>query len=341
MLSDTIRQYRKARHMSQDELAEKLGVSRQSVSLWETGQTQPTIDNILALAKIFNVSTDAILDNVGVDSPPPADPPVKKKRINLPFILIVVATLAAAGIILTVILTNGGTAPSGPEKAETVSPVPTETVPAQAGTSAPTEKTTERPAEQPTQKATQKPTAKPTEKATAKPTEKATVPAEPFDLFAYCREFAIDIGTLQGDYCIYMQPASRYGGNENEYVSLSYWADSDMVEFCLHCPLNDIVSINFFLRMRGGYDHRYEYLTSRYYRSSGVSIRSAAGYIDPAVFSDRRPLPCDSYEGGADGQDDFMEESRVGICDLIRCLKQFVKAEGMECGFSAFEFKNF
>ena len=47
--------------MSQDELAEKLGVSRQSVSLWETGQTQPTIDNIVALAKIFGTTSDAIL----------------------------------------------------------------------------------------------------------------------------------------------------------------------------------------------------------------------------------------------------------------------------------------
>lgn len=41
MLSDNIKNYRKKNNMSQDELAEKLGVSRQSISLWETGQTQP------------------------------------------------------------------------------------------------------------------------------------------------------------------------------------------------------------------------------------------------------------------------------------------------------------
>ena len=52
MLSDNIREYRKKANMSQDELAEKLGVSRQSISLWETGQTQPTIENIIALAKV-------------------------------------------------------------------------------------------------------------------------------------------------------------------------------------------------------------------------------------------------------------------------------------------------
>ena len=63
MLSDNIREYRKKSNMSQDELAEKLGVSRQSISLWETGQTQPTIDNIIALAKIFNISADTLLGN--------------------------------------------------------------------------------------------------------------------------------------------------------------------------------------------------------------------------------------------------------------------------------------
>jgi DNA-binding XRE family transcriptional regulator len=47
--------------MSQDELAEKLQVTRQSVSLWETGQTQPSLDSIVALSKLFNVSTDDLL----------------------------------------------------------------------------------------------------------------------------------------------------------------------------------------------------------------------------------------------------------------------------------------
>ncbi len=45
MLAENIRKYRKDKNLSQDELAEKLGVSRQSISLWENGQTQPTIEN--------------------------------------------------------------------------------------------------------------------------------------------------------------------------------------------------------------------------------------------------------------------------------------------------------
>ena len=46
MLSDNIRNYRKENNLSQDELAEKLGVSRQSISLWENGQT-PTLGQLI------------------------------------------------------------------------------------------------------------------------------------------------------------------------------------------------------------------------------------------------------------------------------------------------------
>ncbi len=164
---------------------------------------------------------------------------------------------------------------------------------------------------------------------------------EQFDLFSYCKNFAIEKGTLNGDFCIYQQPAANYGGYENEYFSISYWNDSNMVEFCLHCPLSETYSINFYLRMRDGYYNKYEYLSSKYYRDTGESLRSATGYIDPAVFSDSYPISCDQYEGDFDGQNDFMEESRVGLCDLIYCLKEFVKVEKMECAFSDFEFANF
>lgn len=61
MLGDKIRQLRKLNHMSQEELAEKLDVSRQSISLWENNQTQPTIENIVVLSKLLGVSTDELL----------------------------------------------------------------------------------------------------------------------------------------------------------------------------------------------------------------------------------------------------------------------------------------
>ena len=61
MIGEKIRTLRKEKGISQELLAEKLGVSRQSISLWENDQTMPTIENIVALADIFEVTTDEIL----------------------------------------------------------------------------------------------------------------------------------------------------------------------------------------------------------------------------------------------------------------------------------------
>jgi len=66
MLGEKIRNLRKENKISQEELAERLGVSRQSISLWENGQTQPTLDNIIAIADIFNVSTDILLKDCAI-----------------------------------------------------------------------------------------------------------------------------------------------------------------------------------------------------------------------------------------------------------------------------------
>lgn len=55
-------QFLRVKHkLTQDELAEKLYVSRQALSKWENGQSAPTIDNILILSRIFNVTFEEIL----------------------------------------------------------------------------------------------------------------------------------------------------------------------------------------------------------------------------------------------------------------------------------------
>lgn len=315
MISDTIKSLRKKNNMSQEELAEKLGVSRQSVSLWETGQSQPTIENIVVLTKIFNVSFDSILgenENTEGDTPVinkeiPEDKKPNKKHSLVLLLTVIIALTVIVSVVLFVLLGKDNSDDSVDSNdqvvnSEYLSDTQTSTKPSES---------------------------------------KAPVVNEKIDLFEYCKEFAIDKGNVNGDYCIYQQPATLYGGYQDEYFSISYWGDSDMVEFCLHCPLTETQSINFYLRMRGGYNHKYEYLTSKYYRDDGSSIRSASGYIDPKVFSNNYPLNCKEYYGDANGQTEFMEESRVGICDLIKCLKNFVEVENMECDFSAFEFANF
>ena len=47
---------RKKTGMSQDELAEKIGVSRQTISKWERGEALPDTENLIALAKLYNVT---------------------------------------------------------------------------------------------------------------------------------------------------------------------------------------------------------------------------------------------------------------------------------------------
>lgn len=62
-INEKIYTLRKKSGWSQDELADKLSVSRQSVSKWETGDSVPEIAKFLALAKIFSVTTDYLLDD--------------------------------------------------------------------------------------------------------------------------------------------------------------------------------------------------------------------------------------------------------------------------------------
>lgn len=65
-IADKILKLRKEKGLSQEAFAEKLGVSRQSVSKWESGGTVPDIDKIIAMSKLFEVSTDYLLKE---DSP--------------------------------------------------------------------------------------------------------------------------------------------------------------------------------------------------------------------------------------------------------------------------------
>lgn len=53
---------RKQLGFSQEELAEKIGVSRQAVSKWERSESSPDTDNLIALSKIYGVSIDEMLD---------------------------------------------------------------------------------------------------------------------------------------------------------------------------------------------------------------------------------------------------------------------------------------
>ena len=60
-VGEKIQKYRKDLDLSQEELGQKLLVSRQTISLWEKDQTVPTIDNLMRLSEIFEISVDEML----------------------------------------------------------------------------------------------------------------------------------------------------------------------------------------------------------------------------------------------------------------------------------------
>jgi len=62
-LHEKIYELRKKNGLSQEALAESLGVSRQSVSKWETGEATPEVNKLLSLSKLFGVTTDYLLDD--------------------------------------------------------------------------------------------------------------------------------------------------------------------------------------------------------------------------------------------------------------------------------------
>ena len=79
---DNLKRVRKMRKISQEELADKLGVSRQSVSKWETGENYPSMTNIMCLCTIFKCKLNELVheDMTDINS---LDEEVKMKVVKL------------------------------------------------------------------------------------------------------------------------------------------------------------------------------------------------------------------------------------------------------------------
>ena len=63
-IADRILTLRKSKGMSQEQLAEAMGVSRQAVSKWESEQASPDPEKIIAMSEIFGVTTDYLLKGI-------------------------------------------------------------------------------------------------------------------------------------------------------------------------------------------------------------------------------------------------------------------------------------
>ena len=62
-LEEQIKHYRKQAGLSQEKMAEKIGVSRQAITKWENGTGTPDIVNQMAIADLFQISVDELLSN--------------------------------------------------------------------------------------------------------------------------------------------------------------------------------------------------------------------------------------------------------------------------------------
>lgn len=113
-LQENLTRLRHERNLSQEELAEQLGVSRQTVSRWEVGTVIPTADNLLALGTLYGVSVEELVDGKveegsavrqGEKADPvkdmPSEPPKPKEKRKLKgqFLLAVIGLTAAFPLI--------------------------------------------------------------------------------------------------------------------------------------------------------------------------------------------------------------------------------------------------
>nr|MDD6335898.1 helix-turn-helix domain-containing protein [bacterium] len=103
-MADRIQYLRKVKGISQEELADQIGVSRQAVSKWESEQSVPDIDKIISMSEYFEVATDYILKGEH-----PALAANRKPAYALCFgLAIIFALLAAIVVVCTAMFTAFG-----------------------------------------------------------------------------------------------------------------------------------------------------------------------------------------------------------------------------------------
>lgn len=99
-ISERIQTLRKARGLSQEELAEQIGVSRQAVSKWEAEQSQPELEKIVLLSEYFGVSCDYLMKGV--------EPEVREEKPLFPSEgLTVMGVISTAVNLIALILSCG------------------------------------------------------------------------------------------------------------------------------------------------------------------------------------------------------------------------------------------
>lgn len=96
-IADRIQQLRKSKGISQEELANSIGVSRQAVSKWESAQSVPDIEKIILLSDYFETTTDFLLKGI-------APALVPEKRYSAMMFALIGTILNAIGLVSSIVI---------------------------------------------------------------------------------------------------------------------------------------------------------------------------------------------------------------------------------------------
>lgn len=110
MLSEKLYAHRRRSGLSQEQLAERIGVTRQAISKWELGSSTPELENLLALCECFGITLDELVredeaqaaptPSEGTDAAESSDEPRRKAGIGLLFVGAVGLLLVGALLVL-------------------------------------------------------------------------------------------------------------------------------------------------------------------------------------------------------------------------------------------------
>jgi len=105
-LCSKIQALRKKTHMSQDELADKLGVSRQALSKWENDCTNPDIEKVILISDLFSVTTDYLLKEHQNQNESTFDTFQKNKRLSSSTLIIFSSLIVYLGTLIAIGLSH-------------------------------------------------------------------------------------------------------------------------------------------------------------------------------------------------------------------------------------------
>lgn len=104
-MAERLQELRKKSNYSQEQVADLLGISRQAISKWESGQGKPEVDNIIKLTEIYKVSADYLLSGLERDIAAPAKKEMSKGTLKT---ICIISVIAATAIITVLFITALG-----------------------------------------------------------------------------------------------------------------------------------------------------------------------------------------------------------------------------------------